>query len=271
MSDQEIKQRVQEQFGATAQSYVTSPGHAHGDDLARMLELASPRGPEHMLDIATGGGHTALAFAPHVQSVVASDLTPAMLAAAEAFIRGRGAANVRFERADAEALPFADASFDVVLSTYGIMFAPDQPRAAAESARVARRGGRIGLANWTPDGFIGELFKVVGAHVPPPAGLTSPAAWGTMARLHELYDGLAEEITLTPRDFVFRYRSAAHWIDVFRDFYGPVHRAFLALGPAEQAALQADLAGLLARHDRGGRRGLVVPARYAEVVITLKS
>lgn len=145
MSDQEIKQRVQEQFGATAQSYVTSPGHAHGDDLARMLELASPRGPEHMLDIATGGGHTALAFAPHVQSVVASDLTPAMLAAAEAFIRGRGAANVRFERADAEALPFADASFDLVTTRIAPHHFPNPARYVAEVARVLRPGGRFVL------------------------------------------------------------------------------------------------------------------------------
>lgn len=145
MSDQEIKQRVQEQFGATAQSYVTSPGHAHGDDLARMLELASPRGPEHMLDIATGGGHTAPAFAPDVQSVVASDLTPAMLAAAEAFIRGRGAANVRFERADAEALPFADASFDLVTTRIAPHHFPNPARYVAEVARVLRPGGRFVL------------------------------------------------------------------------------------------------------------------------------
>lgn len=145
MSDQEIKQRVQEQFGATAQSYVTSPGHAHGDDLARMLELASPRGDEHMLDIATGGGHTALAFAPHVQSVVASDLTPEMLAAAEAFIRGRGVDNVRFERADAEALPFADASFDLVTTRIAPHHFPNPARYVAEVARVLRPGGRFVL------------------------------------------------------------------------------------------------------------------------------
>lgn len=145
MSDQEIKQRVKEQFGATAQSYVTSPGHARGDDLARMVELARPRAGERALDIATGGGHTALAFAPHVAEVVATDLTPQMLAAAREFITGRGAANVRFEPADAEALPFEDASFDIVTTRIAPHHFPNPQQYIREAARVLRPGGRLVL------------------------------------------------------------------------------------------------------------------------------
>jgi ubiquinone/menaquinone biosynthesis C-methylase UbiE len=140
-----IKKRVQDQFGATAQSYVTSASHAHGDDLQRMIELAQPRGDEHMLDIATGGGHTALAFAPHVREVVATDLTPEMLAAAEAFVRGQGATNVRFEPADAEGLPFPDASFDLVTTRIAPHHFPNPQQYIREVARVLRPGGRFVL------------------------------------------------------------------------------------------------------------------------------
>ena len=146
------------------------------------------------------------------------------------------------------------------------MFAPDQDRAAAELARVVRPGGRIGLANWTPEGFIGQLFKIIGAHVPPPAGVKSPALWGSEARLQELFAGHAVEVTR--RHFQFRYRSPEHWLEVFRTYYGPTHRAFAALDATKQDALQADLLGLLARSNRGGADTLIVPSEYLEVVVT---
>ena len=169
--------------------------------------------------------------------------------------------------ADAENLPFEDGEFDVALSTYGVMFAPNQERAAAELVRVVRSGGRIGLANWTPDGFIGELFRVVGRFVPPPAGLVPPAAWGTEPRIVELFGPHASDIRTERKQFVFRNLSAEHWIDVFRRYYGPVHKAFEALDAAGQEELHAALLELLERYNRGGRDALIVPGDYLEVVV----
>lgn len=235
-----------------------------GESLCEAVDLHAG---EHVLDVAAGNGNATLAAARRFAEVTSTDYVPALLEHG----RARAAAErlpVTFREADAEALPFPGASFDVVLSTYGVMFAPDQDRAAAEMARVCRPGGRIGLANWTPGGFIGSLFKVVGRHVPPPAGLRSPALWGTEERLHELFGREATSIAATPREFNFRYRSAAHWVEVFRALYGPVHKAFLALDLHRQEALERDLLDLLARFDRGGAAGLVVPAEYLEVVIT---
>jgi ubiquinone/menaquinone biosynthesis C-methylase UbiE len=172
---------------------------------------------------------------------------------------------IKFRQADAEALPCVDDKYDVVLSTFGVMFTPDQEKAASELTRVVRRGGRIGLACWTPDGFIGQLFKTMGRHVPPPAGVKSPALWGTEARLAELFAN--HKVTATRQIFNFRYKSAEHWLDVFRTFYGPTHRAFAALDADKQAALQADIFELLARMNRGGESALIVPSEYLEAVI----
>ncbi|MGQ3055051.1 MAG: class I SAM-dependent methyltransferase [Roseateles sp.] len=170
--------------------------------------------------------------------------------------------------ADAEALPFADASFEAVLSTFGVMFTPDQPKAAAELVRVCRRGGRIGLANWTPEGFIGQLFKVFGRHVPPPAGAQPPSLWGKEPHLAELFGDGVKDVALTRRHFQFRYRSPAHFIDVFRTWYSPVHKAFATLGPDQGAALERDLTDLLATLNRAGADSLVVPSEYVEVILT---
>ena len=232
-----------------------------------LCETADLRAGEKVLDVATGTGNAAIAAARRFADVTATDFVPALLEHGRVRAVAEGLLVV-FREADADELPFPDGSFDVVLSTYGVMFAPDQERAAREITRVCRRGGRIALANWTPEGFIGELFRVVGAHVPPPAGLRPPAAWGTEARLRELFGAEAADIRIVPREFVFRYRSAAHWVEVFRAFYGPVHKAFLALDPPRQLALEADLLALLGRFDRGGPAGLVVPGAYVEVVIT---
>ena len=131
--------------------------------------------------------------------------------------------------------------------------------------RVLRPGGRVGLANWTPQGFIGRLFKVIGAHVPPPAGLKSPALWGTESHLAELFDGA--QTRCERRCFNFRYRSAAHWVQVFRDFYGPTHKAFAALDAQGQQALEDDITALLRQMNTAGAASLVVPAEYLEVVI----
>jgi SAM-dependent methyltransferase len=169
--------------------------------------------------------------------------------------------------ADAEALPFEDASFDAVLSTFGVMFAPDQPKAAAELARVCRPGGRIGLANWTPEGFVGQMFKTLGKHLPPPPGALPPSQWGTEAwlRTRDEHDFLVQ---VTRRIYNFRYRSAAHFIDTFRAWYGPMHKAFAALPPDGAQALEHDLIELINRSNRAGEKSLVVPGEYLEVVMT---
>ena len=175
--------------------------------------------------------------------------------------------DVAFEVADAEALPFADASFDAALSTFGIMFTPDHARAAEEILRVVRPGGRVGLANWTPEGFIGELFKVVGRHLPPPAGLQAPALWGTEPHIVRLFGTEAADIRCERRMFNFRYESADHWIRIFRDYYGPTHKAFEALDAAGQRELAADIKALLERRNVAGAGSLVVPGEYLEIVI----
>jgi SAM-dependent methyltransferase len=232
-----------------------------------LCETADVCAGERVLDVAAGTGNAAIAAARRFADVTATDFVPALLEHGSVRAAAEGVP-VAFREADVQDLPFPDASFDVVLSTYGVMFAPDQERAAREVARVCRPGGRIALANWTPDGFIGQLFRLIGGYVPPPAGLRSPALWGTEPRLRELFGDDAKDVRIEPREFAFRYRSAAHWIEVFRGFYGPVHKAFLALEPPRQQALEADLVALLGRFDRGGAAGLVVPGAYVEAVIT---
>jgi SAM-dependent methyltransferase len=177
---------------------------------------------------------------------------------------------LHFGHIGAHVLPFADASFDVVLSTFGVMFTPNQDKAANELARVCKPGGRIGLANWTPESFIGQLFKTIGKYVPPAPGVKSPALWGTKTRLEELFGKSAREIRTTSRDFTFRYRSPTHWLDVFRTYYGPMNKTFGALDAEKQAAFTLDLLSLMASRNRSGDRTLVLPSEYLEVVIERK-
>ena len=236
-----------------------------GESLA---EAADVRAGERVLDVAAGNGNATLAAARRYAQVTSTDYVPALLergaerAAAERL-------DVTFRVADAEALPFADAMFDVALSTFGVMFAPDHVRAARELARVVRPGGRIGLANWTPEGFLGDMFRVIASHVAPPPGLASPMRWGSETHLVELFGRRADRIAANRREFAFRYRSPAHFVDVFRRWYGPTHKAFLALDAKGQAALEADLAALLERRNVAGPGSLAVPGEYLEAVITL--
>ncbi|GEP02996.1 class I SAM-dependent methyltransferase [Methylobacterium oxalidis] len=231
----------------------------------RLCEAVDLRFDERVLDVAAGNGNASLAAARRGADVTATDYVGALLERA-----GERAAadrlSIRLQEADAEALPFEDGSFDVVLSTFGVMFTPNQEAAAREMLRVCRTGGRIGLANWTPDGFIGQLFRLIGRHVPPPPGLRSPALWGTPERLDELFAG--HEVAATSQVFSFRYRSPEHWLDVFRTFYGPTNRAFAALDGERQASLEADILDLLTRSNRGGSETLIVPSAYLEVVVT---
>lgn len=234
-----------------------------GEELCEALDL---RAGEKVLDVAAGNGNASLAAARRWGEVTATDYVPALLERA----RERSTADrldIEFREADAEDLPFDDGAFDVALSTFGVMFTPDQDRAAAELARVCRRGGRIGLANWTPESFIGQLFKTIGKYVPPAPGVRSPALWGTTARLDELFGETARTIRTTSRAFTFRYRSPDHWIEVFRTYYGPMARTFGALDAAKQAAFTDDLRALMQAGNRSGDGTLVLPSEYLEVVV----
>ena len=261
---QALKTRQQGAWSAGDYAIVGTTLQIVGEQLCEAADL---RAGQRVLDVAAGNGNATLAAARRWCEVVSTDYVPALLERG----RERAAAerlDVEFRQADAEALPFADASFDAVLSTFGVMFTPDQDRAAAEMLRVCRPGGRIGLANWTPDGFIGQLFRTIGRHLPPPAGVRSPALWGTPARIDEMFGADAASIVAEPRTFAFRYRSTGHWLDVFKTYYGPVLKAFAALEPAGQQALETDLADLIARFNRSGDDTLVVPSEYLEIVIT---
>jgi ubiquinone/menaquinone biosynthesis C-methylase UbiE len=235
-----------------------------GETLCEALDL---RAGQKVLDVAAGNGNVSLAAARRWCDVTSTDYVPALLARGKARAEADGLA-ITFREADAEDLPFNDGSFDVVVSTYGVMFTPDQDKAASELMRVCRPGGKIGLANWTPQGFIGQMFKVMGQYAPPPAGAKSPLLWGTRGRLAELFGAAAASINAEPRDFMFRYRSAKHFIDVFKTYYGPVHKAFGALDDGKRKALSADLEALLTSFNRAEDGTIVVPGEYLEVVIT---
>jgi SAM-dependent methyltransferase len=259
-----IKQRQQATWASGDYAVIGTTLQIVGELLAESVNL---RAGERVLDVAAGNGNASLAAARRFATVTATDYVPHLLEKAAARARADGLA-VELRVADAESLPFADGSFDVALSTFGAMFAPDHNRTAGELLRVVRAGGRIGLAAWTPDGFIGELFRLVGRHVPPPAGVRSPVRWGDEPYLIELFGRQAADIQCRRRTFNFRYRSPAHWIEVFRTYYGPTYQAFAALVGEGQDRLHADLVSLLESRNVAGPSALVVPGEYLEAVIT---
>jgi SAM-dependent methyltransferase len=258
-----IKARQQATWSSGDFAVIGTTLQIVGETLA---EAADIRAGERVLDVAAGNGNATLAAARRFAEVVSTDYVPALLDKGAQRAAAEGLA-VTFQVADAEDLPFASESFDAVLSTFGAMFTPDHTRPAREMLRVVRAGGRIGLANWTPEGFIGELFKVIGAYIPPPAGLKSPALWGTEPHIVELFGPQAADIRCARRNFNFRYRSSAHWIQIFRSFYGPTHKAFAALDAERQVRLDQDITALLERRNVGGPGTLIVPGEYLEVVI----
>jgi len=235
-----------------------------GESLA---EAADIRAGEQVLDVAAGNGNATLAAARRFAQVTSTDYVPELLEKGAARAASDGLDNITFKVADVEALPFDDQHFDAVLSTFGAMFTPDHRKPAREMLRVLRRGGRIALANWTPEGFIGQLFKVIGKHVPPPTGLQSPALWGTEPHIVQLFGQHATDIRCTRKIYNFHYRSSAHWMQIFRDYYGPTLKAFAALDASGQKKLEADIVALLDRLNIGGRDSLVVPGEYLEVVV----
>ena len=259
-----VKTRQQGAWSSGDYATVGTTLQIVGETLCEALDL---RAGQKVLDVAAGNGNVTLAAARRWCEVVSTDYVPALLERG----RERAAAErlaIEFREADAEALPFADASFDAVVSTFGVMFTADQDKAAAELVRVCKPGGKIGLANWTPDGFIVQLFKTIGKYMPPPAGVKSPALWGTGARITEFFGAQASSIQLEQRDFVFRYRSAQHWLDVFKSYYGPLLKTFGALDPETRTALTDDLFALIKRFNRSGDKTMVVPSEYLEVVVT---
>ena len=258
-----LKQRQQAAWSSGNYAVVGTTLQIVGERLAEAVDL---RWDERVLDVAAGNGNATLAAARRGGQVVSTDYVPALLDLGQARAEAEQL-QVAFAEADAEALPFADTSFDVVLSTFGVMFTPDHARAAGELTRVCRPGGRIGLANWTPEGFIGQMFKVLGRHIAPPAGVQPPSLWGTAAHVQSLFGDTAGAIGVTARMFNFRYRSAAHMIDVFRTWYGPVQKAFQALPDDKAAELEQDLHALMERMDRGNGNGLVIPSEYLEIVV----
>ena len=238
-----------------------------GESLCEALDL---RSGQRVLDVAAGNGNVSLAAARRFCDVTSSDYVPALLE------RGKQRAEIdgleiTFREADAEALPFAEASFDIVTSSFGVMFTPNQERAAAELLRVCRPGGKIGLANWTPESFIGQLFQTIGKHLPPPAGLKSPALWGTRDRLNDLFGPDAGRIEAAQRTYVWRYKSPRHWLDLWRAVYGPLQKAFDALNEAAQEQLSIDLLALIDRFNVATDGTMVVPADYLEVIVTKRT
>jgi ubiquinone/menaquinone biosynthesis C-methylase UbiE len=259
-----VKVRQQAAWSSGDYAIIGTTLQIVGEDLCEALDI---RSYQKVLDVAAGNGNVSLAAARRWCDVVATDYVPKLLDRA----RERADAerlSIEFQQADAEHLPFSDDSFDVVVSSFGVMFTPDQDRAAAEMVRVCKSGGKIGLANWTPEGFIGQVFKTIGTHVPPPTGARSPALWGTRGRMIELFEPCAASIKSVPKHFVFRYRSPRHWVDTFRTYYGPLLKTFAVLAPPAQAALERDLMSLIGQFNCSEDGSMVVPSEYLEVVIT---
>ncbi|MBT3065005.1 MAG: class I SAM-dependent methyltransferase [Candidatus Thiodiazotropha sp.] len=260
-----IKSKQQATWGAGDYGRVGVTLQITGEQLCEAMDVHSG---QSLLDVAGGNGNASLAAARRFCKVVSTDYVGELLEQSRIRAQAEGLA-IEYREADAEALPFEEGSFDNVTSTFGVMFSPNQAQAANELQRVCRTGGTIGLANWTPESFIGQLFKTVGRYLPPPAGVESPAAWGTEAFLQRHFGSLAKEIRIQRRHFNFRYHSPDHWLDVFSTYYGPTLKAFQALDETEAQSLRDDILQLIGRYNRAGNGAMVVPSEYLEVVIKL--
>ena len=259
-----IKTRQQATWASGDYAVIGTTLTIVGESLCEAVDL---RAGQTVLDVACGNGAATLAAARRFSKVTGLDYVPALLARAEERARAERL-DVALVEGDAEALPFLDRQFDAALSTFGVMFTPDHARAARELARVVRPGGKIGLASWSPDGFVGQLFALVGRTMPPPAGVKSPSLWGTVPHCEQLFDGAAASIRSTHKEFAFRYRSSEHFIDVFRSFYGPIHKLYGALPEEKAAAFTAELTELIGRFNRSGDETVVIPSKYLELVVT---
>jgi ubiquinone/menaquinone biosynthesis C-methylase UbiE len=261
-----LKMRQQAAWSSGDYAVVGTTLQIVGEELCEALDL---RSGQKVLDVAAGNGNATLAAARRWCDVISTDYVPSLLERGRIRATAEGLP-VEFRHADAEALDFADAQFDVVISTFGVMFTPNQDQAATELLRVCKSGGKIGLANWTPEGFIGQLFKTLGKYLPPPAGAKSPALWGTPARITEMFGTAAAAIKAEKRHFTFRYRSPEHFLEIFKNYYGPMLKAFAALDESNQRGLKDDLLALIGRMNRAEDGTMVVPSEYLEVVVVKK-
>jgi ubiquinone/menaquinone biosynthesis C-methylase UbiE len=259
-----IKAKQQVAWSAGDYAIIGTTLQIVGEQLAEAMDL---RARQTVLDVAAGNGNVTLAAARRWCDVTSTDYVETLLARGRRRAEAEGL-QVKFQIADAENLPFVDAAFDAVVSTFGGMFSPDQDRTAAEMVRVCRSGGRIGLANWTPESFVGHMFKTIGKYLPPPTGVKSPAVWGTSSWVETTFAAAASKIDANPRTFIFRYRSAKHFLDIFRTYYGPVLKAFEAVNATGRKALARDIIDLVERFNTSGDKTMVVPSEYLEVIIT---
>jgi ubiquinone/menaquinone biosynthesis C-methylase UbiE len=261
-----VKARQQMAWGSGDYAIIGTTLQIVGEMLCEAVDL---RAGQKVLDVAAGNGNATLAAARRFAEVTSTDYVGALLE------RGKERAkaerlDVKFQEADAENLPFADGSYDVVLSTFGVMFTPNQEQAARELMRVCKPGGKIGMANWTPEGFVGQLFKTLGKYMPPAPGVKSPALWGTKAQLEAMF-AAGGMVATAGRHFAFRYESAQHMLDIFRTYYGPVHKAFGALDAAAQKSLETDILALMGSFNNAKDGTLVIQSEYLEVVVTKKA
>ncbi|MEM8687344.1 MAG: class I SAM-dependent methyltransferase [Pseudomonadota bacterium] len=259
-----IKQKQNAAWNSGNYARIGATLQITGEELAEAAAL-SPGAK--VLDVAAGNGNASLAFARRFCQVTSTDYVADLLKAGEARAAAEGL-DITYQVADAENLPFADAQFDAVVSSFGVMFAPNQSQAAAELLRTCRQGGKIALANWTPESFIGALFKTLGKHVPPPEGLNSPALWGTTSWLSQVFGEGASHIEVKRKNFNFRYASPQTFVDFFRTYYGPVHKAFAAVGETGAKALERDILETIAQFDTSTDETMMVPSEYAEIIIT---
>ena len=264
---QAIKFKQQAAWGSGDYGKIGITLQITGEQLCEAMDI---RPGSRVLDVAAGNGNASLAAARRFCNVVSTDYVDTLLQQGKTRASAEGMP-ITFKQADAENLPFEDGSFDYVMSTFGVMFAPDQSTSAAELARVCRPGGRIGMANWTPGGFIGQLFKTIGQHVPPPSGVSSPALWGTTEFLSRHFPESRHHIESRARFFNFRYQSPQHWLDLFRTYYGPVHKAFETLNEEKSRHLESDLLELIDRMNQAQDGTMLVPSEYLEIVVTSKT
>jgi ubiquinone/menaquinone biosynthesis C-methylase UbiE len=262
-----IKSKQKLMWASGNYAKVGSTLQLSGELLCESMALSAG---QTVLDVAAGNGNATLAAARRFCRVTSTDYVQDLLDQSMARAQAEGM-EVNYQLADAENLPFADNQYDNVVSTFGVMFAPNQVKAASELLRVCKPGGRIGLANWTPDSFIGQLFKIIGRYVPPPAGVSSPANWGSESFIDANFAPQAQHMAIQRRDFLFRYLSAEHWLEEFRTYYGPTHKAFNALASEQQVALANEILGLLEKCNVATDGTLIVPSTYLEIVITKKA
>ncbi|MES9924914.1 MAG: methyltransferase domain-containing protein [Candidatus Thiodiazotropha endolucinida] len=260
-----IKNKQQATWGAGDYGRVGVTLQITGEQLCEAMDVHSG---QSLLDVAGGNGNVSLAAARRFCKVISTDYVCELLEQSRIRAQAEGLV-IEYREADAEELPFEDASFDNVTSTFGVMFSPNQAQAASELQRVCKKDGAIGLANWTPESFIGQLFKTVGRYLPPPAGIESPAAWGTEAFLQRHFGNRAKEIRIQRRHFNFRYHSPNHWLDVFSTYYGPILKAFQVLDETTAHSLRDDILHLIDSYNRTSDGAMIVPSEYLEVVIKL--